>query len=257
MNKPHLLCALHISALLAILFIPSTVVGNTIVLMQTDLGRVYIELFDSTGPTVATPLTVDNFMNYANDGDYDGTFIHRSVDDFVLQMGGFTFNPYDGGFPNNDGISHIPTDAPVMSEPGNSNLRGTIAMARLSGDPDSATSEFYFNLVDNSATLDIQNGGYTVFGQVLGNGMNVIDSLGALDTCGDIIPLIPLPCNQFPETPLIDMQSLNGLSFTEPIAQQNLIHIQSISTVPIPPTMWLFGSGLLGLVGIARYKKAV
>ncbi|MDH3972076.1 MAG: peptidylprolyl isomerase, partial [Gammaproteobacteria bacterium] len=104
--------------------------------MKTDSGFVEIELFDTVAPE-----TVANFLNYVNAGDYDGTFIHRSVPGFILQMGGFIFDPAQGDF-FAEGTSHIPTDPPVVNEFGKSNVRGTIAMAKLGGDPDSATSEF-------------------------------------------------------------------------------------------------------------------
>ncbi len=112
-----------------------------------------IDLFEEE-----TPETVANFLNYVNDGDYANTFIHRSVAGFVIQGGGFTF--IDGE------RQSVPTDPPVVNEPGISNLRGTIAMAKLSGDPNSATSQWFINLADNAENLDGQNGGFTVFGQV-------------------------------------------------------------------------------------------
>lgn len=125
-------------------------IANEIVRMQTDLGSFNIELFDTVAPE-----TVANFLNYVNDGDYDGTFIHRSDPGFVLQMGGYIFDPDQGDF-FGDGTSHIPTDPPVINEFGMSNIRGTIAMAKSGGDPDSATSEFFINLADNSENLDNQ-----------------------------------------------------------------------------------------------------
>jgi len=216
--------------LLMVSTIPALISANTLLRMQTDLGGVDIELFD-----VDTPQTVINFLNYVNDGAYEGTFIHRSArlgdgTPFVLQMGGYIFNPLAGPFTNNSGISHIATDTPVVNEPGISNLRGTIAMAKLSGDPDSATSEFFFNLRDNSATLDNQNGGFTVFGKVLGEGMEVIDSIASLDRCMDIIPISPRPCNNFPETPLVGMQSPDNAVFSSSIQQFNLVNFVNIGT---------------------------
>jgi cyclophilin family peptidyl-prolyl cis-trans isomerase len=70
----------------------------------TDPGFVEIELFDTVAPE-----TVANFLNYVNAGDYDGTFIHRNVPDFILQMGGFIFDPAQGDF-FAEGTTHIPTD---------------------------------------------------------------------------------------------------------------------------------------------------
>ena len=164
---------------MAILFSGPAIATN--VVMQTPFGEVEIELFDED-----TPATVANFLNYVNDGDYANSFIHRSVPGFVEQGGGFSF--IDGD------VVAIPTDPPVINEPGISNLRGTIAMAKRGGDPNSATSQWFFNLADNSANLDNSNGGFTVFGQVTGNGMEVIDQIAALEiwNAGGALGELPL-----------------------------------------------------------------
>ena len=193
--------------------------------MQTDLGSLDLELFDTEAP-----LTVQNFMNYvnraANDG-YDGTFVHRSVPGFVVQGGGYVFNPDDGGF-FDTGTSHIPTDAPVVNEadPVNRpNVRGTIAMAKTA-DPDSATSEWFFNLVDNPGLDDPANsGGFTVFGRVLGDGMAAIDAIAAQPRCLNIAPF-PSLCGSFTETPFI---GYDGSGAVEPrnLAIVNIIGFDS------------------------------
>jgi len=77
----------------------------------------------------------------------------------------------------------------VENEPVYSNVRGTIAMAKVAGNPNSATSQWFFNLKDNSQNLDVQNGGFTVFGQVIGDGMDIVDNIAKLETC-DSIPLV-------------------------------------------------------------------
>lgn len=135
-------------------------------------GVTNVLLFDQAG--AGAPLTVKNFRNYADDGDYLNSIIHRSVPGFIVQGGGFTANGLDTVLtqtPNSGAaaISTIPTDPPVLNEfdPSRSNLRGTIAMAKLGNDPNSATNQWFFNLADNVANLDNQNGGFTVFGQVL------------------------------------------------------------------------------------------
>lgn len=199
----------------------------TVVRMATVLGDIDIELFDT-----AAPLTVANFMNYVNDGDYTNSFIHRSVPGFIIQGGGFTFD--------NNLVTAIPKDAPVVNEFGASNTRGTIAMAKLAGDPNSATSEWFFNLADNSANLDTQNGGFTVFGQVLGNGMDIVDAIAALSIVNANGPFTNLPV----------------INYTGgEIQQNNLVMINNISAVPLPGAIWLFASGLVGLAGAARKRK--
>lgn len=198
--------------------------------MQTDLGGIDIELFD-----VGAPQTVANFLNYVNRGDYDGTFIHRNVPGFVLQMGGYSFNPDDGDF-FGSGTVHIDTDPPVVNEPGISNLRGTIAMAKIGNDPDSATSEFYFNLADNSANLDNQNGGFTVFGDVTGNGMDTIDEIVGKIRCGDYFVFNLGQCNgviSFSDMPLLHMVVDNPFfptSFLNSVTSINTVQIINIGT---------------------------
>jgi cyclophilin family peptidyl-prolyl cis-trans isomerase len=92
----------------------------------------------------------------------------------------------------------------VINEPGISNLRGTIAMAKRPGDPNSATSQWFINLADNSELLDDQNGGFTVFGEVTGNGMDVVDAIAALPVwnagspCFGCSPLTELPLRDYP-----------------------------------------------------------
>jgi cyclophilin family peptidyl-prolyl cis-trans isomerase len=156
--------------------------------MQTDLGAIDLLMLE----TVA-PLTVANFMNYVNRGDYDGTFLHRSVPGFIVQGGGYIFDGIPGTFLSG-GTTHIPEDPPVVNEFNLSNLRATLSMAKLGSNPDSATSEFFFNLADNSANLDAQNGGFTVFSQVTGTGMNVVDAIAMLPTCPAVAPFFV--CNQ-------------------------------------------------------------
>ncbi|MDX2115733.1 MAG: peptidylprolyl isomerase [Planctomycetota bacterium] len=132
-------------------------------------GIIDVELFRDR-----TPLTVQNFLNYANRGAWDGTMFHRSVPGFVIQAGGFRAEPP---------FARIPQDAAVQNEPGISNLRGTIAMAKLGGNPNSATNEWFFNLGNNSSNLDNQNGGFTVFGEITSaSGLEVMDDLAAFLT---------------------------------------------------------------------------
>ena len=140
-------------------------------------------------PDVA-PQTVTNFLNYVNRGAYDGSFLHRSVPGFVLQGGGFRFV--------NDQVETVPADAPVVNEFNLSNLRGTIAMAKVGSNPNSATNQWFFNESDNNAAnLDNQNGGFTVFGSLITNGLNVMDALAALPTINQGSPFDSLPVVNF------------------------------------------------------------
>lgn len=164
----------------------------TIARFSTTLGNVDVRLYNT-----ATPLTVTNFLGYANANRYDTSFIHRSPPGFVVQGGGFRFTPPNIVDPIVDPNN---PDPPVLNEPGISNKRGTIAMAKLGNNPNSATSQWFFNVADNSGTpafLDTQNGGFTVFGRVILNGMSVVDDIDLLpefdlDGGGSTFDQVPL-----------------------------------------------------------------
>ena len=123
-------------------------------------GVTNVLLFDQAG--AGAPETVANFRNYVTDDDYANSFIHRSVPGFIVQGGGYTFSPASG-------IGEVSSDPAVVNEfsAQRSNTTGTIAMAKLGNDPNSATNQWFFNLNNNSENLDNQNGGFTVFGEVL------------------------------------------------------------------------------------------
>jgi cyclophilin family peptidyl-prolyl cis-trans isomerase len=149
--------------------------GGTAGLTSNDF---YVELYDKSGAAgTITSGTVSNFLSYVNDGSYDNSMIHRSVSDFVIQGGGFTAPSVAADQPGSDPVA-IATKGTITNEPGNSNLRGTIAMAKLGGQPNSATSQWFVNQSDNTF-LDTDNGGYAVFGEVLGDGMTIVDVLGS------------------------------------------------------------------------------
>jgi peptidyl-prolyl cis-trans isomerase A (cyclophilin A) len=156
-------------ALVLLLSFSSLAQAGTIVRIGTSLGDYSIELSDDVAPK-----TVQNFLNYVNRNDYDGTYLHRVELDFVVQGGAYRFQLYQGPI-------DVPVDAPVVNEFNVSNTRGTVAMAKLEGDPDSATNQWFVNLADNTF-LDTSNGGFTVFGTVLGNGMDVLDAIDELST---------------------------------------------------------------------------
>jgi cyclophilin family peptidyl-prolyl cis-trans isomerase len=162
--KPFLFTILCWSLLLG-----HSLFANSVVRFSSNVGEIDMELFDTE-----KPLTVANFLSYVESGRYDGSFIHRSVPEFVIQGGGF-------GLSGNAVVS-VPTNAAVPNEPGISNQRGTVAMAKLGDNPNSATSQWFINLEDNAENLDAQNGGFTVFGHVVGNGMAVADRIAAFAT---------------------------------------------------------------------------
>jgi peptidyl-prolyl cis-trans isomerase A (cyclophilin A) len=151
--------------------------NNTLVRVSSSYGDFTIELFDSQ-----TPATVQNFLGYVDRKDFSGSIIHRLEPGFVIQGGGWRWlgNCGAGIVPPNCGPILMPTQPAVINEPGISNTRGTLAMAKLGNDPNSATSEWFVNLADNSENLDQQNGGFTVFGRVLGDGMNAVDPIAQL-----------------------------------------------------------------------------
>lgn len=128
--------------------------NHSAVRLTTSKGNIDILL------ATTTPLTVANFLGYVSRGDYTDVLFHRAPLGFVLQGGGFR------SFAAPDVFQRIPSAGTILNEPGISNLTGTIAMAKVGGDPNSATSEFFFNLQNNAANLDFQNGGFTVFGRV-------------------------------------------------------------------------------------------
>jgi cyclophilin family peptidyl-prolyl cis-trans isomerase len=138
--------------------------------VRTVLGVFCLDLLDRVGEA---PLTVQNFRNYMDRGDFDGSFFHRLVPGFVLQGGGFSYDP-------GSRYQAIAQDPPVANEPGISNVRGTVAMAKLANQPDSATNQWFVNLTDNSANLDGQNGGFTVFARVVPEDLAVVDAIAAL-----------------------------------------------------------------------------
>ena len=133
--------------------------SNPVIALNTTYGTILMELYEKDAPN-----TVKNFLNYVNDGDYKDTIFHRADDDWVIQGGGFKTNSTT--FTNVSQFTAIPTDPAIQNEFKLSNVRGTVAMAK-NNDPNSATSQFFVNLSDNTQ-LDLPaNGAFTVFGKVL------------------------------------------------------------------------------------------
>jgi cyclophilin family peptidyl-prolyl cis-trans isomerase len=109
----------------------------------------------------ATPVTRTNFLKYVSDGDYVNSIIHRSVPGFVIQGGGYYTEATSSYL-----VDPVPTDAPIVNEFEISNTYGTISMAKQGGASDSATSQWFVSIGENTDNLDNQNGGFTVFGRV-------------------------------------------------------------------------------------------
>ncbi|MRR59283.1 MAG: peptidyl-prolyl cis-trans isomerase [Deltaproteobacteria bacterium] len=143
-------------------------VGNPKVLLETSLGKITIELYPDKAP-----VTVKNFLAYMKQGFYDGTVFHRVIAGFMVQGGGFDAD-----------MKEKPTGKPIRNEAANGlkNNRGTIAMARTSN-PDSATAQFFINLVNNDGlNRPMPDGhGYAVFGKVT-EGMEVVDRIAGVRT---------------------------------------------------------------------------
>lgn len=154
----------HLAAAAALLVLGLPAAAQT-VRLATSAGDIVVEL-----DAEKAPKSVANFVQYVKSGHYDGTIFHRVIGTFMIQGGGFTA----------EGVQKT-VQPPIPLEAGNglSNLRGTLAMARTAV-PDSATAQFFINVVDNPA-LDTAGGGYAVFGKVV-SGMNVVDKIKASPT---------------------------------------------------------------------------
>lgn len=200
-----------------------TVVG-TAVEIQTPQGNIPLTLQDTK-----TPQTVTNFLHYITAGEYNGVIVHRSLPGFVIQGGGYT-----------PAGNHIATFTSPPNEPGISNTVGTIAMAKLGNNPNSATSEWFINLADNSQNLDTQNGGFTVFGNVIYNGMSVVNAIAALPTVND---------SQTPPGPGIwtnlPVQNYTGSSTPSSVPPANLI---STNTVVVPKLTYMVSTDNAAIV---------
>jgi peptidyl-prolyl cis-trans isomerase A (cyclophilin A) len=152
------------------------------VALETSEGRIVIELRSDKAPK-----TVANFLQYAQDGFYDGTIFHRVIDRFMVQGGGFTATMQEKA-------TRAPI--PIESDNGLKNVRGAVAMARTSN-PNSATAQFFIDVVDNPR-LDypsFDGYGYTVFGQVV-EGLEVVDKIKVVPTGtragNQNVPLTPI-----------------------------------------------------------------
>ena len=155
--------------------------ANPQVTIHTSRGDIRVELYPQ-----ASPKSVENFLQYASDGFYEGTIFHRIISHFMIQGGGMTAN-----------LQPKPTRDPIINEADNGlkNLRGTIAMARTN-EINSATSQFFINVelngaLDFTSTDNSRTWGYTVFGRVL-EGMDVVDDIRFVKTNESDVPTLPV-----------------------------------------------------------------
>jgi cyclophilin family peptidyl-prolyl cis-trans isomerase len=197
--------------------------------LTTVLGTIDVALFGQQ-----KPITVANFLKYVDQGNYfkidptngqlASSFIHRSEPGFVIQGGGF-LGTVDPAHSANALPVQVAPFASIQNEPGLSNKRGTIAMAKVANNPNSATSQWFINLADNGGApnnLDTQNGGFTVFGKVVHNGMTVADAIAALATFNFGSPFDQLPLRNYTQTDFNAHKS---------IAVSNLVSVPGITRI--------------------------
>ncbi len=152
----------------------------TVVRFNSNVGSFDVRMYDT-----ATPLTVANILTYVNDGDFDDSIVHRVENNFIQQPdGSFTTSPFviQGGawsFPAGGVLTKITPNPSVTNEPGISNLRGTMALARVGGQINSGTNNWFVNTGDNTF-LDTVDEGFTVFGRVVNEGMQVVDAISIM-----------------------------------------------------------------------------
>jgi peptidyl-prolyl cis-trans isomerase B (cyclophilin B) len=177
----------HLLSLIAFLILVSPTAqaqepaDNPQVTIHTSRGDIRLELDPANAP-----ISVANFLQYANDGFYDGTIFHRIISHFMIQGGGMTAD-----------MKQKPTREPITNEADNGlkNLRGTIAMARTN-DVNSATSQFFINVeingaLDHTGPENSRTWGYAVFGRVI-EGMDVVDDIRFVETGRNDVPLEPV-----------------------------------------------------------------
>jgi cyclophilin family peptidyl-prolyl cis-trans isomerase len=189
---------------------------NTLVRLHTTQGPIDLQLLDAEAP-----LSVANFLAYVNAGDYQDVFFHRSVANFVVQGGGFRWVAGSASC-----CQAVTSRGKVKNEFSamRSNLRGTVAMAKVGSDPDSATSQWFVNLGNNAANLDQQNGGFTVFARVTIPSMAAVDRIAALPIVNAGAPYNELPVSGWaPKTPILrsNLVLLERAEMLPPRSQQS------------------------------------
>jgi len=204
-----------------------------LVRFETNVGDIDVQLHPNDAP-----ITVANFLSYMNaaaGSNYDGSFIHRSIPGFVVQGGGF-YTSVDNAVP-----VPVPAMASIVNEFGISNTRGTVAMAKLGGDPDSATNQWFFNLADNSENLDNQNGGFTVFGTVV-SGLNIVDEIASLPIANFQGTFSDIPVILGPDQNIEDFVEVNTIVVV-PVVLGDVNRDGSVTFADIPSFITLLRGG--------------
>jgi len=187
-------------------------------LFRTSLGDFTVALHPE-----ATPNTAANFLGYVGNGAYDGSILHRSEAGTLVEGGKFARSP--GGLPSQ--WTRLAANPPAPNEAGISNERGTLTMAKEPFEIDSATTPWFLNTGDNSATFDALYGGFTAFGRVVGaEGLSVVDQINALLTGTYDISVNGGAPSAREDIPVLDDPVLPSLSET------SLVRIESIREVP-------------------------
>lgn len=202
---------------------------------KTNLGDIDVELLPASAPE-----TVKNFLAYMNDGSFNNSVVHRSVAGFIWQGGGYKL---DGTT-----FKEITAKAPVVNEFKESNVRGTIAMAKLDGNPNSATNQWFFNLSNsNAANLDRQNGGFTVFGRVKdAASLAIVDKIAAVN--------VPSSATHPFNSPFNEMPLQNYTSGTPNSSHYIIVQSIGIAVEAIPPS--ISDNGVITASGFGAYKSA-
>ena len=188
---------------------------STMVRLHTTQGPIDFKLLDADAPK-----TVLNFLAYVRGGDYTDVFFHRSARQadgtpFVIQSGGFKWPSGSASC-----CTQVTSRGKVVNEfsAARSNVRGTVAMAKVGGDPNSATSQWFVNMSDNSANLDGQNGGFTVFARVTTPGMVTVDKIAALQVVNAGGTYAELP--------------VAGWTAGNPVLRNNLVLVDQVTEFP-------------------------
>ena len=215
--------------LIATFCLTSDTLAQTVT-FDTNFGDIVIELFAEEAP-----ISVENFLGYVTRGDYDDTIFHRSVTDFVVQGGGFQSD-----------TSPIAVQPAIENEFGRSNLQGTIAFARVGGQVDSATSQFFFNLSDDNSFLDTVDEGFTVFGEVV-QGLDVVDAINDLQIVNASLAIN----GAFGELPVRDTFSDNILDAEDFV----ILNTATVTTtaVPEPSTLALLSG--CSIIALTRRRR--